>query len=101
MILRTKSYEGVPDSMADETKDYGERDARFSDSVSNVVENVPASITHKLHPMIEQYATLFKTGASTPVLKRPSDHGMEYEDVFFPALDGVLLEAWFIPTMAL
>ncbi|MBE1285675.1 MAG: alpha/beta hydrolase [Rhodobacteraceae bacterium] len=33
----------------------------------------------------------------TPVLKTPADYGMEYQDVFFPALDGVPLEAWFIP----
>lgn len=33
----------------------------------------------------------------TPVLKTPADYGMDYEDVFFPALDGVPLEAWFIP----
>lgn len=33
----------------------------------------------------------------TPVLKTPADYGMAYEDVFFQALDGVPLEAWFIP----
>ncbi|MCV6623314.1 MAG: alpha/beta hydrolase [Cellvibrionaceae bacterium] len=32
-----------------------------------------------------------------PLLKTPSDYGMAYEDVFFSALDGVPLEAWFIP----
>jgi hypothetical protein len=47
--------------------------------------------------LVEQYATLFKTGSRTPVLRRPSDYGMEYEDLFFPSLDGVPLEAWFIP----
>jgi pimeloyl-ACP methyl ester carboxylesterase len=77
--------------------DLGENDARLIDTVSNAAESGAASISHKLHPMIEQYANLFKTGARTPVLRRPSDYGMEYEDVFFPALDGVPLEAWFIP----
>jgi len=77
--------------------DLGENDARLIDTVSNAAESVAASISHKLHPMIEQYANLFKTGARTPVLRRPGDYGMEYEDVFFPALDGVPLEAWFIP----
>lgn len=33
----------------------------------------------------------------SPVLKTPADYGMAYDDVFFPALDGVPLEAWFIP----
>ena len=33
----------------------------------------------------------------TPILKRPSDLGLEYEDVHFTAPDGVNLEGWFIP----
>ena len=33
----------------------------------------------------------------TPILKRPDEVGLEYEDVFFPALDGLPLEGWFIP----
>jgi hypothetical protein len=32
-----------------------------------------------------------------PVLHSPSEHGLEHEDVTFPALDGVPLEGWFIP----
>jgi hypothetical protein len=30
-------------------------------------------------------------------LRRPDDYGLVYEDVFFPSLDGVPLEGWFIP----
>ena len=33
----------------------------------------------------------------TPVLRNPKEHGMDYEDVFFSSLDGVPLEAWYIP----
>lgn len=33
----------------------------------------------------------------TPVLRNPEDHGMAYEDLFFPSADGVALEAWYIP----
>lgn len=33
----------------------------------------------------------------TPLLHRPSEAGLEYDDVFFPAEDGVTLEAWYIP----
>jgi uncharacterized protein len=80
-----------------EGKDMGEHDARFIDTLSDVAEKVADSISHKLHPMVEQYAKLFKTGICTPVLKRPSDIGLDYEDVFFPSLDGIPLEAWFIP----
>lgn len=84
-----------------EQKDLGEHDARFIDTFSNVAEKVADSISHKLHPMIEQYAQLFKNGARTPVLRRPDEVGLRYEDVFFPAADGVPLQAWssqLIPT---
>ncbi|NEP82491.1 MAG: alpha/beta hydrolase [Okeania sp. SIO3B3] len=33
----------------------------------------------------------------SPVLRRPDELGMEYEDVSFPAADGVNLEGWYIP----
>lgn len=33
----------------------------------------------------------------TPILHRPSEAGLEYDDVFFPAEDGIPLEAWYIP----
>lgn len=33
----------------------------------------------------------------TPILKRPDEVGLDYEDVYFPAIDGVPLEGWFIP----
>lgn len=39
----------------------------------------------------------FVSPTRTPILKRPSDVGLDYEDVFFPALDGVNLEGWFMP----
>lgn len=83
--------------MAEPRKDLGENDVNLADTISNVAEKVADSVSHALHPMIEQYAQLFKTGARTPVLKRPSDVGLEYEETFFPSLDGIPLEAWFIP----
>ncbi|NEQ83337.1 MAG: alpha/beta hydrolase [Moorea sp. SIO2I5] len=33
----------------------------------------------------------------TPVYRRPDEYGMEYEDIFFNAIDGTRLEGWFIP----
>ena len=33
----------------------------------------------------------------SPIMKTPADYGMDYEETFFPSLDGVPLEAWFIP----
>ncbi len=34
----------------------------------------------------------------TPILRRPGDYDMEYEDVFFSAMDGTVIEGWFIPS---
>lgn len=83
--------------MDNSEKNFGQHDAKFVDTVSNMVEKAADAISHTFHPMVEQYAQLFAHGARTPVLRRPSDYGMEYEDAFFPSLDGVPLEAWFIP----
>lgn len=47
--------------------------------------------------VIDQIAKGVSYSFRTPILRRPSDYGMAYEDVFFPAMDGVMLEGWFIP----
>lgn len=33
----------------------------------------------------------------TPIYRRPDEYGMDYEDIFFNAIDGTRLEGWFIP----
>lgn len=40
---------------------------------------------------------LMGEASRTPILRRPSDYDMAYEDVFFPALDGTVIEGWFVP----
>ena len=45
---------------------------------------------------IQQLAMGLAKPQRTPILKRPDDVGLDYEDVFFPSLDGVPLEGWFI-----
>ncbi len=57
----------------------------------------PVEAAEKIEALTEQYAGLFKSGVRTPVLERPSDYHMDYEDVTFQSMDGVPLEAWFIP----
>ncbi|WP_421858637.1 alpha/beta hydrolase family protein [Oricola sp.] len=47
--------------------------------------------------LIDQLAKGVSYSFRTPILRRPSDHGMDYEDVFFPAMDGVMLDGWFMP----
>lgn len=33
----------------------------------------------------------------SPILRSPADDGLAFSDVFFPAMDGVTIEGWFIP----
>ena len=33
----------------------------------------------------------------TPILRRPDEYGMAYEDISFPSADGIALEGWYIP----
>lgn len=33
----------------------------------------------------------------TPILRRPDEYGLSYEDVYFNAADGITLEGWYIP----
>ncbi|MBU0557754.1 MAG: lysophospholipase [Alphaproteobacteria bacterium] len=35
--------------------------------------------------------------ARSPILRSPADDGIAFEDIFFPAMDGVTIEGWFIP----
>jgi pimeloyl-ACP methyl ester carboxylesterase len=46
---------------------------------------------------LQRFADGFSWLRRAPVLHSPSEHGLEYEDVTFPARDGVPLEGWFIP----
>ncbi|KAL7920890.1 Alpha/Beta hydrolase protein [Trichoderma austrokoningii] len=47
--------------------------------------------------LVETHAQLFKNGQRSPILRRPDEYGMKYEDIFFPSLDGTILQGWFIP----
>jgi uncharacterized protein len=47
--------------------------------------------------MIDGLAEFFARSQRAPVFRRPDEYGMAYEDVFFPSLDGIGLEGWFIP----
>ncbi|MHC1547898.1 alpha/beta hydrolase family protein [Phyllobacterium sp. K27] len=38
-----------------------------------------------------------KDPARSPILRSPADDGIAFEDIYFPAADGVTIEGWFIP----
>lgn len=46
---------------------------------------------------IDTMVDLMAHSRRSPILRRPDEYGMEYEDVFFPSMDGVPLEGWLIP----
>jgi len=35
----------------------------------------------------------------SPILRRPDEYGMKYEDVSFPSEDGTVIEGWYIPAV--
>jgi pimeloyl-ACP methyl ester carboxylesterase len=57
----------------------------------------PAAARKQDHEALERFADGFSSPRRSPVLHWPSEQGLEYEDITFPALDGVPLEGWFIP----
>jgi uncharacterized protein len=52
------------------------------EQIDDLLTNVAKELSHQLR---------------SPVLHDPSEAGLEYDNVFFPARDGVVLEGWFIP----
>jgi uncharacterized protein len=46
---------------------------------------------------LQRFTDGFSSPPRSPVLHWPSEHGLDYEDITFPARDGVPIEAWFIP----
>jgi len=57
----------------------------------------PGSQPPSSEQFINGLAEVMAHSARTPILRWPNEYGLAYEDVFFPAMDGVTLEGWFIP----
>jgi hypothetical protein len=51
----------------------------------------------QISAMLTEMARQVAYPSRSPVLRTPSDVGLDYEDVTFPSADGVPLEAWYIP----
>jgi hypothetical protein len=59
---------------------------------------VTATMTDtKSEEFINGMADLMAHSTRTPILRWPPEYGMEYEEIFFSAMDGVTIEGWFIP----
>lgn len=51
----------------------------------------------EIQGFLEGLVGSFRNKVPTPILHRPSEVGLKYEDCFFPSEDGTPLEAWYIP----
>ena len=52
---------------------------------------------NQIEKTLRRLAEGFRTWPNAPILHRPDEQGLDYEDVSFPSEDGVPLEGWFIP----
>ena len=63
-------------------------DTRFADA--------PLS-REQVEKILQGIAEGFRTWTRAPILHRPSELGLDFEEVVFPSEDGVPLEGWYIP----
>jgi uncharacterized protein len=47
--------------------------------------------------LVKNLAATFGHPIRSPILRWPNEYGLKYENVFFPSMDGIPLEGWFIP----
>jgi uncharacterized protein (DUF1330 family) len=61
-------------------------------------QSAKKTMSHEeMQKYINATVDLFTQSSRSPILRTPDEYGMDYEDVFFPAVDGVTIEGWFIP----
>ena len=65
--------------------------------MTDVLEKKGELTQQKSDELLQRFADGFSSPPRSPVLHWPSEHDLEYEDITFPAHDGVPIEAWFIP----
>jgi aryl-alcohol dehydrogenase-like predicted oxidoreductase len=67
-------------------------------ATATATDNGAADLTDgQIDHLLDAMADSFARQTRAPILHAPSEHGLDYEAVSFPALDGVPLEGWFIP----
>jgi hypothetical protein len=59
--------------------------------------DAPAPTEQQIDRLLQGMTDSFSQQLRAPILHSPAEHGLDYQDVTFPALDGVPLEGWFIP----
>ena len=51
----------------------------------------------EIQQLIKNLANTFGHPIRSPILRWPEEYGLAYEEVVFPSMDGIPLEAWFFP----
>jgi hypothetical protein len=51
----------------------------------------------QIKQLIKNLANTFGHPIRSPILRTPDEYGLEYKNLSFPSMDGVPLEAWFMP----
>jgi hypothetical protein len=59
--------------------------------------HAPAPTHEQIEQILDATADSFVRQLRSPILHAPSEQNLAYEEITFPALDGVPLEGWFIP----
>src|SRR5260370_4755095 len=62
-----------------------------------MTHNTALMTEEQVSDMLERFADGFCYQRRSPILHAPEEVGLDYENVSFPASDGVPLEGWFIP----
>jgi hypothetical protein len=59
--------------------------------------HAPAATDEQIDRILDATADSFVRQLRSPIMHAPSEQKLPYEEITFPALDGVALEGWFIP----
>lgn len=62
----------------------------MAETQTNITEN-------EIKQLIKTLANTFGYPIRSPILRRPAEYCLEYEEVVFPSMDGIPLEGWFFP----
>lgn len=65
--------------------------------IETASHEAPAPSEEQIDHILQRIADGFRMWVRSPIMHRPDEEGLEYEDVTFPSQDGVPLEGWFIP----
>ena len=51
----------------------------------------------QIQQLVDRMSNMLGLPIRSPLMHRPEEVGLEYEEVFFPSMDGYRLEGWFFP----